>query len=31
MDTPLFRKLDANSRVEVARILERERVAGRTP
>jgi len=27
----VFRKLDANSRVEVARILERERVAGRTP
>ena len=27
----IFRKLDANSRVEVARILERERAAGRTP
>ena len=27
----IFRKLDANSRVEVARIIERERAAGRTP
>ena len=27
----IFRKLDANSRVEVARIIERERTAGRTP
>ena len=27
----IFRKLDANSRVEVARIIERDRAAGRTP
>jgi DNA-binding CsgD family transcriptional regulator len=27
----IFRKLDANSRVEVARIIERERAAGRAP
>ena len=27
----IFRKLDANSRVEVARTIERDRAAGRTP